>query len=463
MPYRVRGYPQLETERPQGSAAQLDAGRIDVADLVPGFLARLEGVGEKLGVKLDIFSAYRTDAYSQAVGGFAGDPHTRGVAADINVGGRPIGNVPRARRLLKDAGLISGAQPGFYQGQPDPAHVQLAGPSTSPSESLSRLWTSAGGSPKVANIMAAIALAESGGRTDATHENADGSIDRGLWQINSSHAMYDPSRLLSDPEYNARAAVAVYRSQGLGAWTTYTSGAYRRFLGQGSTVPLPPVRSRPGGEPADGSGDSGANELASFTLPSPKNELPPPFGTWTPWGETKREWNNLHSLFGGAKSTTEAVSKATEGIMWLFSPRHALRAMEIVAGGGLIAMGLWTSVKVFETPRAAQRGTRSIARKVAKASPGARAASVALKGAEGRGRRRGESTGFREGFAQGEMSEQARARDRAEKKESSTALKQRRKGPAAAAGSSRRRGASKQVREQRRRFGLSPSGEGIPF
>jgi soluble lytic murein transglycosylase-like protein len=36
-------------------------------------------------------------------------------------------------------------------------------------------------------ILRAIAIQESGGRPDAIHVNADGSVDRGMFQINSIH------------------------------------------------------------------------------------------------------------------------------------------------------------------------------------------------------------------------------------------------------------------------------------
>jgi hypothetical protein len=99
--------------------------------------------------------------------------------------------------------------------------------------------------------MAAIALAESGGRIDATNKNTNGTIDRGIWQINSSHTQFDAQRLLSDPLYNAQAAVAIFKSQGLTAWTTYTSGAYRQFLSGASGAQIQGYGgTRPGGQPA---------------------------------------------------------------------------------------------------------------------------------------------------------------------------------------------------------------------
>jgi Lysozyme like domain len=83
----------------------------------------------------------------------------------------------------------------------------------------------------------AVAMAESSGQVGATHTNADGSIDRGLWQINSVHAEYDASRLLSDPGYNAQAAYAISGGgTNWNPWTTYRSGAYRQFLHDANAV-----------------------------------------------------------------------------------------------------------------------------------------------------------------------------------------------------------------------------------
>ena len=76
--------------------------------------------------------------------------------------------------------------------------------------------------------MAAIAIAESGGRPNAVSgRNKNGTVDRGLWQINSVHG-YGTSSL--DPKANAKQAVGVYHSQGLNAWTTFKTGAYKKPL-----------------------------------------------------------------------------------------------------------------------------------------------------------------------------------------------------------------------------------------
>jgi len=90
---------------------------------------------------------------------------------------------------------------------------------------LAALWRRAGGDPKIANLMAAIALAESGGNPRA--HNPSGAS--GLWQILGLPFPGD----VYNPLTNARMAVAKYQSQGLRAWEVYTNGSYRQYLARG--------------------------------------------------------------------------------------------------------------------------------------------------------------------------------------------------------------------------------------
>lgn len=96
---------------------------------------------------------------------------------------------------------------------------------------LEGLWIDAGGPKALAPLMAAIAKAESGGNSDA--ENPSGAT--GVWQILGAVYAKDQADL-KNPQVNAREAVAKYKTQGLGAWTTYTSGAYKKYL-QGKVPP----------------------------------------------------------------------------------------------------------------------------------------------------------------------------------------------------------------------------------
>ncbi len=77
--------------------------------------------------------------------------------------------------------------------------------------------------------MLAIAQAESGCNPTARNTaNTDGSTDTGLLQINSIHGI-DPETLM-DPTENVRAAYRIYQSQGLKAWSVYSSGKYKQFM-----------------------------------------------------------------------------------------------------------------------------------------------------------------------------------------------------------------------------------------
>ena len=93
--------------------------------------------------------------------------------------------------------------------------------------------TAAGFAPSQVATAVAIALAESGGKTDArnTAGNHPPSTDRGLWQINS---YYHPEVTDTQAYLPAANAAAAYRISGEGAdftpWVTYTSGAYHLFM-----------------------------------------------------------------------------------------------------------------------------------------------------------------------------------------------------------------------------------------
>jgi hypothetical protein len=111
---------------------------------------------------------------------------------------------------------------------------------------LETLWVQAGGSKAVAPTMAAIALAESGGRVDAInntaypnlanyHPPAPGNSPEysvGPWQVNTvAHKQYTPSAMLN-PLQNAHAAVGIGGVNGerLSNWSTYNNGAFLSHL-----------------------------------------------------------------------------------------------------------------------------------------------------------------------------------------------------------------------------------------
>jgi len=83
------------------------------------------------------------------------------------------------------------------------------------------------------NIALAVMRAESGCRVDAFNsQNANGTNDAGLFQINSIHVQ---SGLISNearfnPEQNIKAAYAIYRGSGWRAWAAYCSGSFQKYM-----------------------------------------------------------------------------------------------------------------------------------------------------------------------------------------------------------------------------------------
>jgi hypothetical protein len=88
-----------------------------------------------------------------------------------------------------------------------------------------------------ASLMAAIAEAESSGNPNSTNPTDNGGTQTswGLWQISLGNHD-EPSPNWNDPVVNAQLAIGKLEGQGLSAWGTYTSGAYKTYL-NGATTP----------------------------------------------------------------------------------------------------------------------------------------------------------------------------------------------------------------------------------
>lgn len=135
---------------------------------------------------------------------------------------------------------------------PQPGNVQYS------YAQLEGIWNQAGGNPQQASMAAAIAMAESGGNTGATDCDTNGSVDRGLWQINSVHG----SQSTYDVMGNARAAVSISNNgTNWSPWVTFQTGAYLKYM-QGS---VPPDLNAPinGTSAAAGTGSSTQATLTS--------------------------------------------------------------------------------------------------------------------------------------------------------------------------------------------------------
>ena len=77
----------------------------------------------------------------------------------------------------------------------------------------------------------AISKAENGSRTcELIHKNKNGSVDVGLFQINTVHFDKYSQRQLTDCSTNLDAAYELYLEQGWNPWVAYLNGSYKKFL-----------------------------------------------------------------------------------------------------------------------------------------------------------------------------------------------------------------------------------------
>jgi Lysozyme like domain len=231
------------------------------------------------GGLLGLFDSVSTPNY-MAAGGIVA-PHVSGHGALPDVARAALADVTRAANSKVAGTHPAGGAPG--------------GASHASMPYLEHLWVQAGGPAGVAHLMAAIAMAESGG--DPAAHNASGAS--GLWQILGLPFPGNPF----NPLENARMAVSKYRSQGLGAWETYTSGAYRGFYAKGGLLGF-----AKGGLPGVG---------AKFPQRSTASGLPKglhfnPFGripaVKTAWSG-QAAWGSLNAMMGSSGPVARLVEQ----------------------------------------------------------------------------------------------------------------------------------------------------------
>lgn len=122
-------------------------------------------------------------------------------------------------------------------------------------------------------VCVSIAMAESSLRTDVVSPpNDNGTLDYGLWEINSSHDDMLPGQDRLDPNVNAR-LMAMLSSNGTNwqPWTTYWNGDYLTYMGQ-VTGELTGKTIQPGagvsGVPPQGAGNGLVVENAALVTQS---------------------------------------------------------------------------------------------------------------------------------------------------------------------------------------------------
>lgn len=198
---------------------------------------------------------------------------------------------------------------------------------------LEGLWINAGGPSSLAPLMAAIALAESGGNPGENNytDNNGTQTSWGLWQISNGTHSWPSSQNPNNPEVNARLAVQKYHSQGLSAWGTYDSGAYRQYMQGG----VPPNAS---GIPATdmsatttGFGGDVLN-LATGGLSGDISDVL--HGNWTALFNplTGGFLGSLNDAVGMIGKDLRAVGDVFAAFMWLMNPGNQLRIWSGFAG-----------------------------------------------------------------------------------------------------------------------------------
>ena len=194
---------------------------------------------------------------------------------------------------------------------------------------LEGLWIQAGGSKALAPVMAAIAMAESDGCSTAL--NPSGAS--GLWQILGAVNPADQGNLF-DPAVNAKEATLKYSSQGLGAWVTYTSGAYKGYL-SGSTTPDTNVPTLDASDTASAGGD------CAITMPSIDLGVTSIGGTCLVTYSTERALI-AGALMGvaGIMALAGLIILAAAGFQRSGALSTAADAAAVVPGAGRLARGL---------------------------------------------------------------------------------------------------------------------------
>lgn len=162
-----------------------------------------------------------------------------------------------------------------------------------------------------ADKWSAIAMAESGGRTDVV--NSIGCV--GLWQINQPvHVKSHPTwtvKYLQDPANNARAAKVIAGSQGLSAWQAYTGPD-----GVGSDGPWKAYYK-------GGTGTSATDAQ-----------------WYDPFGIIPGDKGGLSNVVPGASEIGQIADAVTQAAKWISTPYNWVRIGYVVGGGILLIAGV---------------------------------------------------------------------------------------------------------------------------
>jgi hypothetical protein len=216
-------------------------------------------------------------------------------------------------------------------------------------------------------LMSAIAMAESGGNPRA-HNPVGLDDSYGLWQINMLGAM-GPSRRaqfgitsntqLYDPAVNARAAAKILSGQGLAAWSTYTNGAYKKYI--------PSTAGSTNATQANWWDDFKKGFSDGFDMgPGPEDLFD---------GGTSND-PSLSDIPGAQQigDIATGVGTIAEGVMkagtWLGNSKNWIRIAYVAGGAMLVGMGLYiVASPLLGKVAAATPGAQAVKNVVKKAAP----------------------------------------------------------------------------------------------
>jgi hypothetical protein len=201
-----------------------------------------------------------------------------------------------------------------------------------------------GASVATATLLTAIGGAESGWNLNAVGdvnlETTKWGPSYGIWQIRTLKAETgkgtprDISRLRTGIDAQAAAAVAIKRSQGLKAWSTYTSGAYAGYLGEAKTVAnrtnttaaAAPTTTRAGVDP-------GPNATSVGLFPG--------------GGLDPLNWPGAiaGSILGGAAGVAGGAAAGVAQGLWSQIQPFAITSLFALGGIALVVIGLQVAAK----------------------------------------------------------------------------------------------------------------------
>lgn len=181
--------------------------------------------------------------------------------------------------------------------------------------------------------MAAIAMAESTGNTNA-HNATPPDDSYGLWQINMLGDMGPARRKqfgisknsdLFNPFVNARAAKMIQDGQGLKAWSTYTTGAYKKYMTSAVTVTQADWEPfKDWNDPFDVWPDDGA-------------QPPPSVWEWLTGQTPPESLESAGDAVGQLTRIGDILAKAGD---WLSDPSNWIRIAYVAGGVALVVGGL---------------------------------------------------------------------------------------------------------------------------